>query len=523
MKNLLLVSFVLFTLVLKAQNLTSSNLPIVVIQTFGAVPIPNEPKVPAFMGIIKNANGVRNSTTDPYNDYSGKILVEMRGASSQMFSQKQYSIETVTMQDSSRDVSIMGMPAEHEWILYAPYNDKTLMRNYIVYNLMREMGHWAPRTEYCEVILNGEYRGVYIMVESIKRDKNRVSVAKMDLDDNAADSLTGGYIFRTDWDGGFVHYPKNGGTPQQSNYITSYVNSTVDGIMNSANYNNPVTGYNKYLKVSTFIDYMLMIEFCGNQDSYHASTYFHKENIANDSGQIKAGPVWDYNFAFGISPWYGSTHSLWMYTTGNGGMNGWINRMMQDTNYANKARCRWDWLQTKTMDTVYVFHKMDSIANLLSESRVRHFTKYPILPAGSCGDCYNNYSPLQEPSTYEGDLKYMKDWISRRVAFLDFNLIGTCHEVGIDEITPTSNTYMLLYPNPVENKLYLNVFLNTTANISVDIFSATGELILHKELGLLNANDYTFSVDEFTEISSGLYLLKLNSGSQTSTKTFIKK
>ena len=104
---------------------------------------------------------------------------------------------------------------------------------------------------------------------------------------------------------------------------------------------------------------------------------------------------------------------------------------------------------------------------------------------------------------------------------MDTNLAGNCYEVGIDKITPAS-TYMLLYPNPVENKLYLNVFLNTAANTSVDIFSSTGQLVLHKDLGFLTANDYTFSFDEFTEMASGLYLLKLNSDSQTSTRTFIK-
>jgi hypothetical protein len=519
-KSILLLSLLLFSGILKAQTLTSSNLPIVVIQTYGNATIADEPKIPAFMGIIKNAPGVRNNITDPYSDYSGKIYIEQRGASSQMFSQKQYKIITVNGMDTSIDVPILGMPAEHDWVLYAPYNDKTLMRNYMIYNLTREMGRWAPRTEYCEVIVNGEYRGVYVMVENVKRGKKRVNVAKMDEDDNAGDSLTGGYIFRSDWDGGFVHYPKNA-TVAQTNYITSAVDNLTN-LLSQPNFNDPVTGYNKYIKAATFIDYMLIVEFCNNQDSYHASTYFHKENIASDSGAIKAGPVWDYNFAFGISPWYGALDSGWIYEKAGTGMNGWMNQLMQDTNYANKARCRWDWLRKKTLDTVYVYHKMDSIANLLSEARQRHFTKYPILTAGSCSDCYNNYSPLTEPSTYEGDLQYMKDWLYRRVTWIDANLPGTCHEAGIDE-KKSQQAYLLIYPNPVEDKLYIDLFLNETSPVSYELYSATGQLVLQRDLGDLDANDHIIAINEFASPPSGLYLLKVNTGGSCISKTVIKK
>ena len=72
---------------------TSSNLPIVVINTNGQV-IPNDIKITADMGVIYNGEGVRNYLTDPYNNYNGKIGIEIRGSSSQQFPKKQYAVET---------------------------------------------------------------------------------------------------------------------------------------------------------------------------------------------------------------------------------------------------------------------------------------------------------------------------------------------------------------------------------------------------------------------------------------------
>ncbi|RKY52206.1 MAG: spore coat protein CotH, partial [Candidatus Neomarinimicrobiota bacterium] len=79
-------------LTIVAQELTQSNLPIIVINTFSRE-IPDEPKITAHMGIINNENQP-NHISDPFNEYDGYIGIETRGSSSQMFPKKSYSIET---------------------------------------------------------------------------------------------------------------------------------------------------------------------------------------------------------------------------------------------------------------------------------------------------------------------------------------------------------------------------------------------------------------------------------------------
>ena len=196
MKMLQLFIFLMFSLLtINAQTdsvvFTSSNLPIFVINTNGQT-IVNEPKIIVDLGIIYNGEGVRNNITDPFNHYNGKIGIEIRGASSQQYPKKQYGFETWDSSGEEIDVSLLGLPEESDWILYAPYADKSLMRNVLAYSLSNKIGRYASRSRFCELILNGEYMGVFVLFEKIKRDKHRVDISKLTEADTTGDALTGG-------------------------------------------------------------------------------------------------------------------------------------------------------------------------------------------------------------------------------------------------------------------------------------------------------------------------------------------
>ena len=118
----------------------SSNLPIVVINTNGQNII-DDPRIICNMGIIDNGLGSINFITDPFNDYQGKISIEYRGSSSQSFPKKQFALETQDSIGNNNNVSVLGLPVENDWILHAPYSDKSLMRNFLTYNLGRKMGN----------------------------------------------------------------------------------------------------------------------------------------------------------------------------------------------------------------------------------------------------------------------------------------------------------------------------------------------------------------------------------------------
>jgi spore coat protein CotH len=138
------------------------------------------------MGIIYNGPGNRNNITDPFNNYNGTIGIEMRGNSTQnMFPKKPYLIETRDSLGENLNISLLGMPEDNDWILLASYIDRTLIRDPLAYHLSSLTGRWSSRCRFCEVVINGEYLGIYILTEKIKRDDNRLNIKKLDPDDTS--------------------------------------------------------------------------------------------------------------------------------------------------------------------------------------------------------------------------------------------------------------------------------------------------------------------------------------------------
>jgi len=254
---------------------TTSHLPIVIVNTNGQ-DIPNENKITAHMGIIDNGPGETNHLSDPYNHYDGFIGIELRGSSTLWFPKKQFAVETRDNLGENNNVSLFGMPEENDWIFNAPYTDKSLMRNVLIYKMARDAGRYASRSHYFELVLNGDYRGVYVMLEKVKRDDNRVDIATLNPNDVSGDDLTGGYIIKIDkWDGenvggwysepqlenysGFYyqyHYPKPDEiVSEQQEYIINYIDN-FEQVMISENFSDSTSGYPSIINWYSFVDFL---------------------------------------------------------------------------------------------------------------------------------------------------------------------------------------------------------------------------------------------------------------------------
>jgi spore coat protein CotH len=256
--------------------------------------------------------------------YDGPIGIKLRGNSSLSFNQKKYTIETRDENGKELAVSLLGMPAHSKWVLLAPYNDVSMMRDPLAFQLWRDMGHWGPRTVMVELYVDGDYRGIYILCEAIKRGVDRVNVSKLKKTDVSGRELTGGYLLRIDTynddDATFDSklpgigeglmssrvvwsciYPKKKNLqPEQLAYIESYVD-TVEQVIQSDYFADPERGYACYIDVPSFVDYFIHTELSLNADGYKRSAYFYKEKQKADGtgGKLVAGPVWDYNLAYG--------------------------------------------------------------------------------------------------------------------------------------------------------------------------------------------------------------------------------
>lgn len=435
-------------------SFTSSDLPIMVINTVNNVAIPDEPKVPANMKLIYNGEGVRNYLTDTIFHYDGNIGIEQRGSSSQGMPKKPYGFETRDDQGNNLNVSLLGMPAENDWILGASYSDKTLFRNALTYNLANKTGNYAPRTRFCEVVLNGDYLGVYTLTEKIKRDSGRVNISKLNSFDLAGEELTGGYIIKIDkltgsggagWTSAFPP-PGSSGTgasiyfqyaypdpdsiqPEQELYIKSFVDS-FEAALASPGFQDPQTGWRRFMHESSVIDFLLMNELSRNVDGYRISTFLHKEKITLGN-KLKMGPVWDFDIAWQNANYcQGQNTAGWAYdfnaVCGGGGgllVPFWWQRFREDSLFNKRLYCRYQEFRNSFLSNSALNALADSMASLLSESQDRNFQKWPILGVY----VWPNPNPI--PTTYLGEINKLKQWFNDRLAWLDA------------EITPINSSY----------------------------------------------------------------------------------
>ena len=411
-------------------TLQESNLPVVVVNTNQDIRV--DARIVGHMGIIWNKGFEKNSVSEPYNDYDGRIAIEYRGHSSLGFPKKSYRLETQDQDGMNLNTRILDMPADDDWILYAPYSDKTLMRNFLVYTLAAEINDYAPRVRFCELIVNDEYKGVYVMTEKIKEHNDRVDIAELTAQDTEEPEITGGYLFRKDWtESGdnllYLNYSQLNlivNEPRQEE-ITARQQDWLTGHLNAFDEQLHTTGeYADYVDVTSFAENFILVEFAKNIDGYRLSTYFHKDR----GKKIKAGPVWDYNLSLGNADYNdGWDPEGWYYPLITEHQLFWFKEMIADTSFMDSTLARWKQLRKGPLSLHHIYSLMDHWSMQLSDAQRRNFSKYDILgryvwpnpgypQSGSFG--YN--APTSgAPGTWEGEVAVMKDFIKKRLKWMD--------------------------------------------------------------------------------------------------------
>lgn len=500
-----------FSINIKAQTFTDSNLPIVVINTDidpntnQPIEIPDDPKVLATMKIIKRPDGSRNYLTDitnsTYLNYDGRIGIELRGSTSQSLPKKPYGFTTLKANNTSNNnVSLLGMPVENDWILNSLAFDPSCIRDYISYNLSRQIGDYATRTVYCEVVVNNEYKGLYILQEKIKSNVNRVNVIKMADTDNTLPNVSGGYITKADKTTGgdpiawtmpsyigsvdFIHElpkPENV-TTQQNDYIKSqFLN--LETTSNSHN-TDLASGYSSIIDVPSFIDYMLLAELASNVDSYQFSTYFHKDK----EGKLRAGPIWDFNLAYGndLFMWgYDrSKYDVWQFSNGdNEGAKFWQD-LFNDTTFKCYFSKRWNELTQTGQPFNYnsLEQFIDQTVNYISEAKIRENQKWGTIPNDAV------------------EINNLKLFLSNRIAWINSQLgsFSACSNVETPSLVITKINYNpgVSANFPTSNDLEF-IEIKNTGNTTANL---TGVYL--KELGL----SYQFPANSTLAANQTLYI-----------------
>lgn len=442
----------------------SSDLPIMIVENFGAGSIPNkgwsgatqtggglrqQTRQAAFLGVFeKNADsGIATLAALP--DQSSRIGIRVRGAFSSTWPRKPYAIETwKTDQDEDREIKILGMASDSDWILYFPdaNYDRSMLYNTFIWELSRQTGRWAPEFHFVEVFVNqdggdltlADRAGVYVFLEKPKRGSKRLDYQKL-----SEDGSTGGWlnsINRMDAIPVAGYPAENGATtpqffhtagpdriqstppntsgrgddiPRQYNAFINFedpngyrINAAQragiegwyrdfeDVFFDDARWRNPVSGYRSFLDTTDFIDYFQMLTLAKQGDGLLLSMY---PWVSSGVRKLRMGPMWDFNNGA-----YGGSATGTLYFRSD---RLWYDRLFDDPDFQREYEDRWFELRRGPLSnanmTAIINGQAAQITTALAD-------RQPDLSAGS----------------WTGRLDGMKSWLQTRAQWIDSNFLA---------------------------------------------------------------------------------------------------
>ncbi|MBK8805242.1 MAG: CotH kinase family protein [Bacteroidales bacterium] len=505
---------------IKQVDLDSTHLPILIIDTDEYRFRFCKTKTVAAMKIIDNANKY-NKLTDTVFAYNGRIEIETRGESSLYFPKKNYNIELQDIDGSDTSISILNMPAENDWTLIGPFSDRSQIRNEIAYTLGRQMGMYAPRTAFCELIMNGEFQGLYFMVEEIKRDKNRVDIKKITTNDNSGIDVTGGYIFRLDKGASGIQlvYPKPDEiTYYQKGYISAFykafTNSTLD-----KNLFDTQLGYKNFVDIPSYLDYTIISEVTRNPDAYMYSFYMFKDRDDINS-KLQFGPLWDFDLAFGNSRFqFASSPQGWQFNSyDNFQMK--HTQIFKDSILVDQLENRWKYLRSNVLHTDSVMKLIDDKVQFLGSAIDRNFSVWQV--EGRSMNLWN----FSISSTYNQDIAYLKSWTTDRLKWIDENIgklyYPYTYKPVVTSINNEMETEISVAPNPFTSEVCISYYHGGNSKIKIQLSDLLGNNVyLFEEY--ISESGQMFQCIDVEYLSSGTYILMLTLDGKSYTQKVIKQ
>lgn len=365
-----------------------------------------------------------------------RALIRTRGSTSRKYDKKGYLIKFKEHDlIKNESVSLSGMSADNEWVLHGPFLDKTLIRNYLCYNLAGEIMEYAPNVRFCEAYLNGEYIGVYLLVEKIDYSKSgRIQLKKSDPDvpetsyiikidrKNESDlknistfSKEALLSTSSESNSGYMSivYPTKTLTVEQRRYIIADI-SKFEKAIYSFDYSDQKNGYLKYIDVDSFVDYFLINELTMNFDADNLSRYIYK-----DLGGMFKMCVWDFNSAFDYYKYPFTNPQTFKLQTSI-----WYNYLFKDDEFVKKIIDRYWELRETCFSEEYLLNYVDETVEYLGPAIDRNYEKwgYSFLSEHN-GKNYDLVYPIERNvRNYDEAILQLKTCVKDRIVFMDDNI-----------------------------------------------------------------------------------------------------
>lgn len=417
-----------------------THLPLVQIETGGKA-IPGE--------VIRDVNGatIGYTTAQDGNDYITANLsvtdnsgtnnhmedtpamdslaqIHIRGNTSRGFEKPGYSIRLVMETGENNPQAVMGMDAHHEWVLHGPYLDKTLIRNYMWYNIAGEMMDYAPNVRFCEVMIDGEYQGVYVMMESVSAGQDG---ARLNLSVDKKDNSFSGYLLRLDRGSKteiknlntFSMYSKRGGAILNVEYpgtanITEEIRRSIEldfsafeKAIYSYDYDSSEYGYPEYIDIDNFVNYFVVNEVAGNGDAGLYSTYIYK-----DIDGMYRLCVWDFNSAC-------DNYQEQAWSSGIFQMDNrlWFNMLLKSDYFTEMCIDRYKELRETVLSDEYLDTYINETLAYLDDAIDRNFERW-----GTSFDEELLYPADRNLHSFDEAVVQLREYIAERTEWLDENI-----------------------------------------------------------------------------------------------------
>lgn len=391
------------------------------------------------MDIIDGQTGC-NKYTDSA-DLTSAVNVHYRGNSSRWFDKKSYSIHLVDGNNRENPQDIAGMGSHDEWVLNGPFLDKTLMRNYLCLNVAGEIMEWAPEVRYCELFVDGEYQGLYLLMETVTRAESRLNLTKADSHssvssyivhfDREADSKRplntyGYYSYKLGNAIMEMRYPGlSGYTASRKRYIEKDISQT-EKILYSYDLTSGKQDYAQEIDIEAFAEYFVINEFFGNLDAGWYSTFFYKDV----RGKLKPC-VWDFNNS--CDNYIESSNGTAGFTMQNAP---WFEALLKDERFVRTVVKKYNALREDELSEEYLLNYIDETRAWLGGAIERNYSVWDYVWTPENTDWYARemqfLMPIERnPRSYDEAVNQLKNYIRNRGAWLDKNienLYQYCHE-----------------------------------------------------------------------------------------------
>jgi len=484
-----------------ATEVDSSSLPLVVINTHNQM-IPEHIRIKASMGIIDNGPGKYNHVNDSFNGYDGWISIEIRGNSTLGVDKRSYNLETQDETGGNLNTSLLGMPAENDWILNATYFDRTMIRNPLMHKISELSGEYAPRFRLCELIVDGHYRGVYLLMEKIKRDANRVNVGHLAATDIALPAISGGYIFETQNSNikEFKYPESDVMMPEQLKYITDYFTQTRNYI--KTGFRTDSAALASHIDIRSFIHMFMVQEISRNKDAYNYSMFYYKDK----EKPLFSGPVWDFDWSLGNDAAVSASYKYWLPYHPD-----LWNPLFMNKSFRYWLKQEWTSLRADKLSDTNLLSFIDSMASQVDTTiQKRNFRRWPELGRV----IWLEPTSITQRKTYQSEVDYLKNYLVKRLAWMD-STINTYTKPVITDIAVAQrdNFKLSLYPNPASDATKLVISCPKKTIFDLQVLSVTGNVMIKVFEGIPVEGERTQEID-ISMLPKGMYFVCLKPENQ---------